>query len=168
MLSLRLPAGTLASLKEAVDNGADVVYTGLASATNARNFPGLNLTPDELAEGVSYAHTRGKQVFVTSNIYPQADVEGSLAVVDETVRCGADAVIATDVSVLDYASTRYPELPRHLSVIASATNATAINFYRDRFGVSCAILPRVTSIDDIREIRSETDVELEVFAFGVL
>lgn len=168
MLSLRLPAGTLASLKEAVDHGADAVYTGLASPTNARNFPGLNLTFDELVEGVAYAHAREAAVYVTSNVYPQQQIEASKHAVDLAAQAGADAVIATDISVLDYAARIHPNLVRHLSVIASATNARAINFYRDYFGIACAVLPRVTSIDDIAEIRADTDVELEVFAFGVL
>ena len=53
------PAGTPAALRTAVDAGADAVYCGFQNATNARNFPGLNFTPDELAGGVAYAHARG-------------------------------------------------------------------------------------------------------------
>jgi len=168
MLSLRLPAGTLASLKVAADNGADAVYTGIASASNARNFPGLNLTPEELAEGVEYAHARHCGVYVTSNVYPQQEIDASLRAVDFAAQAGADAVIAADISVLDHAARRHPSMARHLSSIAAATNASAINFFRDHFGISCAVLPRVTSVDDIAEIRAATDVELEIFAFGVL
>jgi len=168
MLSLRLPAGTLASLKVAVDNGADAVYTGIASASNARNFPGLNLTAEELAEGVEYAHSRSCDVYVTSNVYPQREIETSLSAVDIAAEAGADAIIAADISVLDHAQRHHPSMARHLSSIAAASNARAINFFRDRFGISCAVLPRVTSLDDIAGIRAATDVELEVFAFGVL
>ena len=54
------PAGTPASLRTAVDAGADVVYCGLQNATNARNFPGLNFTPDENCENRSTTPMRGK------------------------------------------------------------------------------------------------------------
>ncbi|RJQ51733.1 MAG: U32 family peptidase [Actinobacteria bacterium] len=167
-MKLRLPAGSLKSLREAVDNGADAVYTGLSTPTNARSFPGLNFTPEDLARGVAYAHERGKEVYATSNVHPQLNLEQSLQAVDDIAAAGADALIATDIAVLDYASSRHPNLRRHLSVIASASSARAINFHRDEFGISCAVLPRVISVDDIRAIRAGTDVELEVFAFGVL
>ncbi len=52
------PAGTPAALRTAVDAGADAVYCGFRNATNARNFPGLNFTVDELRQSVSYAHER--------------------------------------------------------------------------------------------------------------
>jgi hypothetical protein len=61
------PAGTPASLRTAVDAGADSVYCGFQNATNARNFPGLNFTPDEMAEGVKYAHERGAKVALALN-----------------------------------------------------------------------------------------------------
>ena len=53
------PAGTPASLRAAVDAGADTVYCGFQNATNARNFPGLNFTLAELEQGIGYAHGRG-------------------------------------------------------------------------------------------------------------
>ena len=61
------PAGTPASLRTAVDAGADAVYCGLQNATNARNFPGLNFTPDELRKSVDYAHARQAKVLLAVN-----------------------------------------------------------------------------------------------------
>jgi len=51
-LELVCPAGTPAALRAAVDAGADTVYCGFRDCTNARNYPGLNFDPDEMAEGV--------------------------------------------------------------------------------------------------------------------
>ncbi|MBT3627574.1 MAG: hypothetical protein HN527_05730, partial [Rhodospirillaceae bacterium] len=51
-LELICPAGNPAALEAAVAAGADVVYAGFADATNARNFPGLNFTRDEMAAGI--------------------------------------------------------------------------------------------------------------------
>jgi len=66
------PAGTPAALRAAVDAGADAVYCGFQNATNARNFVGLNFTPDEMAKSVAYARERGTKVLVTLNTFPPA------------------------------------------------------------------------------------------------
>jgi putative protease len=66
------PAGTPAALRAAVDAGADAVYCGLQNETNARNFPGLNFTPDELAQSVAYAHARNAKVLLAVNTFPPA------------------------------------------------------------------------------------------------
>ena len=58
MMELVCPAGTPAALRAAVDAGAHTVYCGFADETNARNFPGLNFSRDELAAGVAYATAR--------------------------------------------------------------------------------------------------------------
>ena len=60
-VELVCPAGTPASLRTAVDAGADTVYCGLQNATNARNFPGLNFSPDEFRKSVDYAQREGQQ-----------------------------------------------------------------------------------------------------------
>ena len=65
------PAGSLAALKAAVDNGADDVYLGFRNDTNARNFAGLNFDDKALAEGIRYAHQRGRKVLVAINTPPR-------------------------------------------------------------------------------------------------
>ena len=72
LAELICPAGTPAALRTAVDAGADAVYCGFQDATNARNFPGLNFTPEELAASVAHAHERGTKVLLALNTYPPA------------------------------------------------------------------------------------------------
>jgi putative protease len=168
-VELLAPAGNLPALKVAVDVGADAVYIGFSGDTNLRNFPGLNFTPDEVVEGIRYAHQRGKRVFVTVNAYPQKkEMDASQRAVDEAYGSGADAVIASDVAVLAYARKRHPDRRLHLSVQASASNARAIAFYKRHFGIERVVLPRVLTLKEIAAIRMQTDVELEVFAAGLL
>ncbi|CAO3432386.1 ubiquinone anaerobic biosynthesis protein UbiU [Azospirillum doebereinerae] len=163
------PAGTPAALRAAVDAGADSVYCGFRDETNARNFPGLNFSPAEMAEGVAYAHRRGRSLFVAINTYPAA---GNPApwhrAVDQAAEFGADAVILADLGLLDYAARRHPRLRLHLSVQASAANADAVALYRDVFGVRRVVLPRVLTVQDIARLTAETGVETEVFVFGGL
>ncbi len=93
-MDLICPAGSLPALKEAVNQGANAVYLGLRDATNARNFSGLNFDDAAIATGVAYAHTRGCQVFMALNTYPQASQpERWQKAMDKAVNLGVDAII---------------------------------------------------------------------------
>lgn len=163
------PAGNLPSLVTAIDNGADTVYTGLNDATNARNFEGLNFTPQGLKEGIEYAHRRGKGVYLAVNTFPQMDTYHQwYRSVDKAVELGADAVILANLGILKYARSRYPDLNIHLSVQASSSNYESIDFYKRHFGIKRVILPRVLTVEEMKALREKTDVELEVFALGGL
>lgn len=168
-MELLSPAGNLTALRAAVDNGADTVYIGFRDDTNARQFPGLNFTPQQAAKGVEYARKRGVKVAVAINSYVQAGGwQRWRSAVDEAGRVGADAVILADLSLIEYAAQNWPELARHLSVQASATSPESLNFYQRRYGVTRAVLPRVLSIQQVEALSQETQVELEVFGFGSL
>ena len=163
------PAGNLPALKTAVDNGADTVYMGLKDATNARNFPGLNFDMKSAREGVAYAHARGRNVLMAINTFAQAgQVARWYAAVDTAAELGADAVIVADPAVMAYVAERYPNLRLHMSVQGSATNYEAINMMKELFGVRRAVLPRVLTVDQVKHVIDNTDVEIEVFGFGSL
>lgn len=72
-MELVCPAGTPATLRAAVQAGADAVYCGFRDETNARNFPGLNFSREELAEGVRFAHGHGSKVLVAINTFARVD-----------------------------------------------------------------------------------------------
>ncbi len=166
-LELVCPAGNPAALRAAVDAGADVVYAGFADETNARNFPGLNFSRDEMAEGIAYAHERGCGVFIAINTYAAAgNPDPWRRAIDDAAALGADAMILADIGLLDYAQRSQPNLRRHLSVQASASNAEAIGFYHKAFGVKRVVLPRVLTVSEIADLNSRIEVETEVFAFG--
>ncbi|AKJ31067.1 ubiquinone anaerobic biosynthesis protein UbiU [Caldimonas brevitalea] len=163
------PAGSLRALQLAVDAGADAVYLGLRNATNARNFPGLNFDATTLREGMAYAHARGRKVLMALNTYADAaDPSPWYRAVDAAAELGADALIAADIAVLAYAYARHPSLPLHLSVQASATSYEAIAFYRERYGIRRAVLPRVLTLSQVGHLLRHTEVDIEVFGFGSL
>jgi putative protease len=166
-LELVCPAGTPAALRAAIDSGADTVYCGYRNATNARNYPGLNFDLDELAEGIDYAHQRGRKVLVAVNSFPRVgEPEIWHQAIDNTAAVGADAVILADIGLLDYTARKYPNLRRHLSVQASAANALSISFFRDEYDVKRVVLPRVLSLEEVELITNEVRIETEVFCFG--
>ena len=168
-IELVCPAGSLPALKAAVDNGADCVYLGFRDATNARNFAGLNFDDAAVAEGVRYAHDKGRKVLVALNTYPKASNWDMWRVaIDRAAQLGIDALIMADPGLMQYATKNHPNLRLHLSVQGSATNYEAINFYHQHFGISRAILPRVLSVAQVEQLAKNTPVEIEVFGFGSL
>ncbi len=168
-LELVCPAGSLPALRAAVDEGADCVYLGLRDATNARNFAGLNFDEKAIAEGIRYAHGRGRKVLMAINTYPAPGDPGRWrAAVDTAAAMGVDAVILADPGLMQYAARNHPGLRLHLSVQGSATNHEAINLYHEQFGIQRAVLPRVLSMEQVRHVIDHTPVEIEVFGFGSL
>lgn len=168
-MELVCPAGNLPSLKAAVDQGADAVYLGFKDETNARNFAGLNFTPNNIGKGLEYAHQRGTKVFVAINTFPQPEKWSHwTTAVDSAAEAGVDAVILADLGVLDYAANRWPDLPLHLSVQGSATNYEALRFLHHTFNIRRAVIPRVLSAAQVAHLAEHTPVPLELFGFGSL
>jgi O2-independent ubiquinone biosynthesis protein UbiU len=169
VMELICPAGTPAALRAAVEAGAHAVYCGFADETNARNFPGLNFSREEMAAGIAHAHAHGAKVLVAINTFPRAGAEEiwHRAVADAEA-AGADAVILADLGLIAHAAEQHPGLRRHLSVQAAAANPDAINFYAETFGIRRVVLPRVLSVPEIAAINREIDCETEVFVFGGL
>jgi len=168
-MELVCPAGNLPALKIAVDNGADAVYIGFKNDTNARHFAGLNFNESRSRQGIEYAHQRGCKVFLAINTYPQATGwQRWQEAVDLAAKLEVDALIAADIGVLDYASTKYPDLRLHLSVQGSATNTESIKFYYENFAIQRVVLPRVLSLKQVEQVAQTSPVPLEVFGFGSL
>lgn len=161
------PAGTPASLRTAVDAGADAVYCGLQNATNARNFPGLNFSPGELQKSVDYAHARGAKVLLAVNTFPPA---GKFQLWKDALEVAAaaavDAVIVADMGVAAYATRNFPQLRLHLSVQAGASSPEAIRFHCEEFGIKRVVLPRILTVSEIAAIHRQIPCEIEAFVFG--
>ena len=157
-------------MRVAVDAGAHAVYCGFADETNARNFPGLNFSREELGRGrrlrppARREGARGRQHF------SRAPARCRCGVARWTTRRSSAPTRSSlaDLGLLDYAASTPPGLRLHLSVQAAAANAEAINFYADAFGIKRVVLPRVLTVQEIAAINAETEVETEVFVFGGL
>jgi putative protease len=168
-MQLVCPAGNLPALQAAVDAGANAVYAGFRDQTNARAFPGLNFSDEELRCGIRYAHAKGAKVYLALNTYPDSvRLAQWHAAVDKAAEFGCDAIIAAEMGVLDYAARTHPDLARHLSVQGSATTEPALRYAFERFGIARAVLPRVLSIQQVERLCERSPVAIEVFAFGSL
>jgi len=142
------PAGTPASLRTAVEAGADAVYCGFQNATNARNFPGLNFTPTELEDSISYAHDKGTKVLLAVNTFPPAgNTDLWKTAIQTGAKLGVDAFIVADIGIASYVATKYPDIRLHLSVQAGASSPEAIKYYCCEFNVSRVVLPRILTVE---------------------
>jgi putative protease len=168
-MELICPAGTPAAFHEAVDAGADAVYCGFRDETNARNFPGLNFSREELKDAIAYARSRGTQTFVAINTFMRAGAEEIwYKGVADAVALGADALILADFGLMAHVAEHYPQQRLHVSVQASASNPDAINFLVEAFNAQRVVLPRTLTIADIARIGKNIRCEMEVFVFGGL
>ena len=168
-MQLVCPAGSLPALKAAIRQGADAVYVGFRDDTNARHFAGLNLNDKQLESGIEFAQQHNKHIYIAVNTYAQPQGwDRWQRAVDQAADLGVNALIAADPGVLAYASKQHPELNLHLSVQGSATNAAALAFYHERYNIKRAVLPRVLSLAQVKQVASQSPVPIEVFAFGSL
>ncbi|MFP5383741.1 MAG: peptidase U32 family protein, partial [Gammaproteobacteria bacterium] len=130
---------------------------------------GLNFTAANIGQAIDYAHRKGVRILFALNTYPQqAALPRWRQAVETAARAGVDALIACDPAVLDYAREKHPDLTRHLSVQASATNVDALRYYVEQFGIKRAVLPRVLSLAQVEALTAKAPCEIEVFGFGSL
>ena len=165
---LLAPSGNLEKLKIAVIYGADAVYLGgenFGLRAGAKNF-----TLEQLAEGIKFAHDRGKRVYLTLNIIPHnEDLVGLPEYVAKIKALDLDALIISDPGVLKIVKNIIPGMEVHLSTQASTTNYAAVNFWYEQ-GVRRVILARELSLEEIEEIikKSPPDMKIETFVHGAM
>ncbi|AGK97279.1 peptidase U32 family protein [Clostridium pasteurianum] len=160
------PAGNLEKLKAAINFGADAVYLG-GSKLNLRAFAD-NFTTAELKEGIEFAHSRKKRVYVTLNVFPHnEDLEGLEDYLKELYDLKVDAIIVSDPGIIMTAREVVPNLELHLSTQANNVNwKSSIFWYRQ--GVKRIVLARELSLEEIKEMRKRIpeDCEIEAFVHG--
>lgn len=159
------PAGHWPQLRAAIEAGADAVYFGLRRFT-ARAKVGFE--PEELPEAMRVLRERGVKGYVTLNtlVYDR-ELSEAAETIAAVAEAGADAIIVQDVAVARLARRVAPTLDVHGSTQMSITSAEGVR-HAARHGVRRVVLARELSLAEIRKIRAETDVELEIFVHGAL
>ncbi len=164
---LLAPAGSYSKLLTALHFGADAVYVG-GKSFSLRTFAD-NFTDEELQSAVGLAHSLGKKVYVTANIFAKnADFALLQDYLKRLETLNVDAAIISDPGVVYMAKKVAPKLPIHLSTQANTTNKYAVKFWQEQ-GVSRVILARELSINEIADIHEFTpETELEAFVHGAM
>jgi U32 family peptidase len=163
---LLAPAGDLEKLDTAIHFGADAVYVG-GEKFSLRAAAG-NFSLKDLARARDVTRKNNKKLYLTLNAYlRQKDTEAFRRFLREMIPLDMDAYIVSDPGVLDLIRDSDPDRPLHLSTQTNTTNTAAVNFWK-KMGVSRVNLARELSLDEIRQIRSSSTVELEVFIHGAM
>lgn len=161
---LLAPAGDFEKLTTAIHYGADAVYMG-DSRFSLRGKAG-NFDAADLKAAVDHARERGVKAYVTTNIFPHnrdlPHIEQHIALLKDIK---PDAVILSDPGVFTMFRKTAPEIDIHISTQANITNAESALFW-ERLGAKRLVLSRELTIDEIRDIRDKTTIELEVFVHG--
>lgn len=161
------PAGTIESLYGAFKMGADAVYTG-TSRFGARAFAENPAVP-ELEKALTYAHLRGKKIYLTVNtLLNTRELEEELyPLIRPLYEAGLDACIVQDMGVMAYLHEYFPDMDLHASTQMTLFSGEEANLFR-KYGVTRYVPARELTIEEIRSARQETDMEIEVFVHGAL
>ena len=164
-IELLAPAGDLEKLKWAINYGADAVYIGGKSFSLRANA--TNFTLEEIKEGVKYAHENNAKVYVTVNIvFHEEDFDGLVDYLKELEKIKVDAIIASDIFILDLLKENKINLEFHLSTQSCTLNVEQAKFYKN-LGVKRVVLARECDKETIKSIVNE-NIDTEVFIHGAM
>lgn len=165
-IELLAPAGDLERLKIAYLYGADAVYVGgkrFSMRANAKNF-----SVTDIKKACVYAHNLRKKLYVTVNIaFHNEDYDGLVNYLKTLSFYGVDAIIVSDVSIIDIVKENKIKIPIHISTQASVANIESVKFLKNE-GVERIVLARECSKENIKEIIDKTGMEIECFLHGAM
>ena len=165
-IELLAPAGSLEKIKYAFMYGADAVYFGYKDYSLRANAK--NLSREEIKEAVLYAHNLGNKVYVTVNIvFHNEDFKGLIDYLKYLSEVHVDAIITSDVAVMNIINEEKIDLCIHVSTQASILNYEAAKFYKS-LGATRVVLAREASREDVKRIKDETGLEIECFIHGAM
>lgn len=165
-IEILAPVGNKECFFAAIEAGCDAVYLG-GYLFGARSYAG-NFSNEELKQVIYEAHLYGVKVYVTVNtlIY-EDEVEMFMNYVEELVKMNVDALIIQDIGMLDLVHQTYPELELHASTQMHIHNKKGVEF-AEKLGCKRVVLARETDLEFVKEIRKNTNLELEIFVYGAL
>lgn len=163
---LLAPAGSMESLKAAVNNGCDAVYLG-GKLFSARQYAG-NFSLEELEEACDYCHLRGVKIYVTVNIlYKDKELKEFIDFIGKLYKIGVDALIVQDTGGAKMIREYYPDFPLHASTQMTANSLEDVRYW-ESLGFSKIVLSRELSLKEISEITDQCEAKIETFVHGAL
>ena len=165
-VELLAPAGSPEALDAAIGEGADAVYLGLRSF-NAR-MRTTNFAFNQFEAAVYACHNNSRRVYVTVNtVFEERESDRIYQLLEYLASVGPDGIIVQDAGVAKIAHDHFPSLPLHASTQMNIASVAGCN-QLSRAGFKRAVLARELSLEEIRQIRQYTSLELEVFVHGAL
>lgn len=166
VVELLAPAGNISSFKAAINAGADAIYMGFGKY-NARAMA-QNFTLEEYIKCLDYAHIRGVKVYLTLNtLVEDSDIKEILEMLLKLYEYGLDAVILQDIGLANIIHKVFPDLHMHASTQMSVYSLEQVKFLEE-IGFKRVVLARELSLEEIKYIVNNTEVEIEAFIHGAL
>ncbi len=163
---LLAPAGDLDCFKQAIYNGADAVY--LATERFGARAYAKNFTLDELKVALSLAHQIGKKIYVTVNtMLKENELDDCKAYVKVLYNMGVDGIIVADYAMINYIITHCPNMEAHMSTQVGIKDLNDVYFFSS-LGAKRCVLAREVTYEEIKDIKSKSNMPLEIFAHGAL
>ena len=161
------PAGSMEGLKAAIAAGCDAVYIG-GNRFGARAFAN-NPDQDEMLEAIAYCHLHDVKLYMTVNtVLKDREIKEALfSYLRPYYEAGLDAVIVQDMGVLRFISRHFPKLAIHASTQMTLTMGKGKEFL-EKYHVNRIVPARELTLQELRTMREETSMELEVFVHGAL
>ena len=161
---LMAPAGDWTMLRAAVHAGADAVYFGL-DKLNMR-AKAANFAIDELSEVVAFCKENNVKTYLTLNtIVFEEEISEVEEIIIAAKKNGVDRIICSDLAVADLCHKH--NFPFCISTQSSISNSLAADVYK-RLGAVRIVLARECSLEEIKKIRTKTDLEIEAFIHGAM
>lgn len=165
-VELLAPAGNFEIFKEIIHTGADAVYFGGKQFNMRMHRKDFNLTDEEMKEAIRLAHELGKKVYITvNNLYSMDEIEGVKEYLKYLDEIGPDGLIVQDMSIIELINQLELNLVVHSSVMMNVHNLATIKELRD-LGVTRIVASREMSLQQIKELSLQTDMEFEYFVHG--
>ena len=160
------PAGDWTALRTAINNGADAVYLGM-QGFNAR-AKAENFTKDNICEVTRLAHLFGVKIYLTVNtLINNNEVTDLIDLIKNAVQAKVDAYLVQDFGVLALLQHHFPNITLHASTQMGIHNLYGAKM-AEKIGVKRIVLSRETKMEDIIQIKNNTNLELEYFVQGAL
>ncbi|SKC43620.1 DUF3656 domain-containing U32 family peptidase [Maledivibacter halophilus] len=163
---LLAPVGSFDALIAAVQNGADAVYLG-GKKFGARQYAS-NFDEDTLKDAVEYCHIRDVKIYVTVNtLVLNEEFEELIEYIEFLYNIDIDAIIVQDLGILKALKEKFPDFEVHASTQMTIHNLEGIKLL-ENLGVKRTVVAREMKLKDIKNIRENSDMEIEVFVHGAL
>ena len=165
-IELLSPVGDFDCLKAAVQSGANCIYFG-AEMFNARASAN-NFNDDELKKAIEYAKIRNVKTNLTLNILIKNDeFNDAVMLAKKAYEYGIDAIIVQDLGLAKNLIELFPDLPIHASTQMTIHNLDGV-LEAEKLGFKRVVLSRELSMDEIKYICDNSNIEIEVFVHGAL
>ncbi|MBO6137743.1 MAG: U32 family peptidase [Lachnospiraceae bacterium] len=166
MVELLSPAGDINSMYAAFAGGADAVYAG-ADEFSARAYS-ANFDTAGMVAAIDYAHILGKKLYLTLNILmKEKELERLNEFIEPFYRAGLDGCIVQDLGAAGILLKNFPRMEVHGSTQLSIANVYGAR-YCEKKGMTRVVTARELSLEEIKNIRKNSGIEIEVFIHGAM